>query len=865
VASAALSAVGLNAARGRFASILAVLVGSGFAGLGYQIIWTQQSATWLGHEAAAMLAVVAAFFGGIAIGAFALGKRIERSLHPARWYAACEVIIGLWSLALAGLLPRVAPAILELMGPRPPGTLQAIATFSGTFVLLAPATIAMGATLPALERLLDHLQQHTSRIATLYAGNTLGAMLGALVNAFGLIPAYGLQHSATICALVNFLCAAATLMLFGESSPRIAPASSRDHRSLRLLLLTGLLGIGYEVVIVRVLSQVAENTVYTFALALAVYLLGTSIGAAIYARMPAPIDDDERRDRLVQAVASTCLLSIATLTGAEWIRGALLTTLGVSMSAALIAEALLAAAAFLLPTMAMGALFSHLGAQARGARIDLGRALGWNTLGAALAPILFGVWLIPMLGTTRSALAIIAGYALLASPRAWKRGMQWLVLVAIVSFVAWSPPLAFTRAPEGGRIVSRTEGTLATVSIIEDADGVARLRINNRQQEGSSATVYADARQALLPVLLHSSPRHALFLGMGTGITASAATFDPRVRVDIVELLPEVVAASEYFTQPLAEEFDRSRIRVTMADARRFVRASRDRYDLIVADNFHPARSGSGTLYTLEHFRAVRERLEPDGIFCQWLPLHQLDLDTLRSITATYTNVFPDAGAILATNSLDTPVIGLVARRDGARFAGGSAPVRLDSLVRNTAGRFGIEDAYALFGSFIADAPTLRAFSHGAALNTDDHPIVIYRAPRITYVASSLPRDRLIGLIRNLHVDPNELLAASSDGSLNARLSAYWNARNRFIEAGRTVEPTNDVHLMLRRVRDPLIAVLRTSPDFRPAYDPLLQMARAISTASPQEAQALLTTLHRLQPARPEAAAELSALTAKDP
>ena len=32
-----------------------------------------------------------------------------------------------------------------------------------------------------------------------------------------------------------------------------------------MLAATGLLGIGYEVLVVRVLSQVAENTVYTFA------------------------------------------------------------------------------------------------------------------------------------------------------------------------------------------------------------------------------------------------------------------------------------------------------------------------------------------------------------------------------------------------------------------------------------------------------------------------------------------------------------------------------------------------------------------------------------------------------------------------
>src|SRR5262245_26219882 len=85
---------------------LALMLASGFAGLGYQIVWTQQCSLWLGHESAGVLAVVAAFFGGLALGALALGPRIEASRHPIRWYAGCEAIIGLWSLALAILIDR---------------------------------------------------------------------------------------------------------------------------------------------------------------------------------------------------------------------------------------------------------------------------------------------------------------------------------------------------------------------------------------------------------------------------------------------------------------------------------------------------------------------------------------------------------------------------------------------------------------------------------------------------------------------------------------------------------------------------------------------------------------------------------------
>src|SRR5512138_814541 len=66
-----------------------LMIASGFAALAYQIVWTQQSTLWLGHEAAAVLAVVAAFFGGVGLGSLVLGGRIDRSARPARWYAAC--------------------------------------------------------------------------------------------------------------------------------------------------------------------------------------------------------------------------------------------------------------------------------------------------------------------------------------------------------------------------------------------------------------------------------------------------------------------------------------------------------------------------------------------------------------------------------------------------------------------------------------------------------------------------------------------------------------------------------------------------------------------------------------------------------
>ena len=105
-----------------------------------------------------------------------------------------------------------------------------------------------------------------------------------------------------------------------------------------MLAATGLLGIGYEVLVVRVLSQVAENTVYTFAILLAVYLVGTALGAAAYGRWG--------RGGVSQTACCNALgvLHVGTLSlaGAAQIKFALMRMLGPGMAAALTAEAALA-------------------------------------------------------------------------------------------------------------------------------------------------------------------------------------------------------------------------------------------------------------------------------------------------------------------------------------------------------------------------------------------------------------------------------------------------------------------------------------------------------------------------------------------
>ncbi|MCJ0763980.1 fused MFS/spermidine synthase [Variovorax terrae] len=831
---------------------LFVMLLSGAAGLGWQVVWTAQFGAGLGHEIVAVLAVLAAFFGGLALGAWGLGRTIAASRRPGRWYAACEAVLVLWGLALSFLMPVLVEAGARLIGAEPSIGWHWTVAFALPLVLLLPASAAMGATLPALE---SQLRASHSRLGALYAANTLGAVLGLLAVVFVALPLWGLQHTAWLCAAANAACALIAWGLWRDSTVMpAAPAaeSSAGWRLPGLLLATGLLGIGYEVLAVRVLSQVTENTVYSYALLLALYLLGTAAGAALYQRyLPRLGDAEQLRDRLLRWLALAVLLSGAGLRWADVLCAWPAAWLGPGAASALAGEALAAAAAMLAPTVVMGALFTHLCLQAQHQGWPLGRALAVNTAGAALAPALIGVWLLPAVGAHAVIALLVLAYLLLQWPAGWRRPQAVALAVAAALLVLALPPLRFIEIPEGGRLRSYRDGVMAAVSVVEDEDGVSRLRINNRVQEGSSASGLVEWRLAQLPLLLHPAPRRALLLGLGTGFTAAAAAQQAELQVDAVELLPEVVAATALFAQaPQAPRAARP-VHVAAADARRYVQASGPAYDVVVADLFHPARSGAGSLYTVEQFAAVRARLAPGGLFCQWLAIHQMDLQTLRSIVAAFQQVFPNAIAVLTSNSLDTPVLGLVALPGDGRIDVDALRTRLAGVRGTPALAKGLatarlEDDYAIAGSAIAGAAALRRFASDAPANTDDRPVVNHRAPWATYAPESRPRERLMALIDGLVPDAAELLR-QPQGPDGLRLQAYWQVRRQYLQFGTTVRPDPDPAVMLGRVEATLLDLLRQSPEFRPACDPLIALGRALVATEPQRVRELRATLDQLQ------------------
>lgn len=843
-----------------------VLLLSGFAGLGYQMAWTRMLSVSLGHEFAAVLAVVAAFFVGLSLGGLLLNKIIRKTHYPLRWYVALEIMIGLWALCLMVLLPYYNEWSAHLIGSDPHPLWHWSVAFGASLLVLLPATLAMGATLPAAQRVADSVSGTHYGIAGLYAANTGGALFGTLIATYWLLPALGLNHTLLLFACINLgIAAVLWLRMPRENSQPMAwpDIAIPGRRLLMALFLTGLLGLGYEILVIRVLAQVLEGTVYSFAAVLSMYLLGTALGAALYHRRMHASPYDSRRwtatsQRLLAAVSFLCLAGTALLWSTESIYIAILAQFGPGNMAAMLAELFVAATVFLLPTVAMGALFSHLAQRATGPH-GFGAALGVNTLGAAFAPLLFGVVLLPSLGALETLVLLGVGYLMLpwlldAGPSYWR---VKLPLVACAGALLLVPgPLRFISSPTGSELLAYDEGVIAAVAVIEEQDNSRHLKVNNRFTMGGTASRFSDHRQTHLPLLWHGGgARSSLYLGLGTGITFQAAQYYPDLQATGVELIPEMLPLMPLFGVNVDGEQWRQPPRVLAGDARRFVVADKAQYDVIIAEVFHPSRDGAGSLYTVEHFRAIRDRLAPEGLFCQWLPLFQLDLDTLRLITRSYLEVFPNAQLHLAHYSLRQPLLCLLGGEGLKEFSADWLVKRVhDRSLQQQLVSTRLNSDFALFGGYLGGPTALRQFTGDGPLNTDDHPRVIFEAPNFVYGNPASPAERLLELVRLLAPQRGTLLdQPGRDGDFGQRLNDYWRARDAFLVAGVGVTPSPDIRNMLEQTQDKLLAAVRLSSDFLPAYDPLLQMAQAVYPVDPTLAHDLLQELIEANPTRPDA------------
>lgn len=764
-----------HAGAGKHAVVLgALLFASGASALVYQVLWIKQVALIVGVDVYAVTTGVSAFFLGLACGGWVLGRLADRVARPLLFYAAMELGIAVLGLGATLGLAQAAPWFVAIESR------AGLLAWGLPFALIGVPALLMGGTLPALMAACAPSAAKIARTGGgLYAANTLGAMTGALLTTFMLVPSFGVRGAAMAAALLNLALAAAAFGLGRASAPRaivpvmaapvapntaIAAPQARARLAIGLYAVAGGIALGYEVVWSQTIVQFMSTRSFAFTIVLATYLGGLVVGSAVYARFA-----DRVRDPwgvfgvLVGLAGLVALLQLAGLGNwlGQWqvsLAGAVMAVTGSELAAMCARFALAGLCVVFAPTVLLGAAFPaalRLCAEPGHIGRDMGVVLALNTVGGIAGTFLTGFVLVPVLGLVH-ALGILAAAAATVGTVAVLRGpgvrpamcaaaLGIGVCVAVAGVL--TPPDRLARLlaeAKDGTLVSYEESPGGTVAVIEQGRPGAsfrRLYISGVSNSGDAIGSLRYMRlQALLPLLVHArEPRSALVVALGTGITAGALTQYPGLERRVTaELLPAVVrAVPEFRGNYDVSRNPRSDIRVR--DGRHELLRSAERYDLITLEPPPPSAAGVVNLYSRDFYALARSRLQPGGLFAQWLPIATQNDEDTRALVRSFLDAFPHA-SLWTTEVHEMLLVGadapleLDAARIQARFNQPSVAGALREV--------GINSPAALLATWVTGREGLERYAAGAPAVTDDRPLIEYagwvRRDEITRVLPTL-------------------------------------------------------------------------------------------------------------------------------
>jgi len=507
--------------------------------------------------------------------------------------------------------------------------------------------------------------------------------------------------------------------------------------------------IALEVLWTRMLALVLQNSVYSFSAIVLVVLIGLAAGALgvsffqKYIARPGFF--------LALCLGATAFLVLLSpvlffkLTGLSYF------ALGVGWRGYLVQVVKLTAALIFLPTlfagMALPLLWRLFDRASSSVGFNLAQVTLWNLLGSLLGGWIAGFFLLPLMGLWRS-MALMAGLYFLLAQGALifsfshgllrggtlrqRRGIS--VAAAIFSglalVMAWPGDYAVQRLKSGERLLYLHEGEEAAVSVVEDAAKIRWLKSNNTYHLGATVSVDGEKRLGHLPLLLHPSPKQVAFVGIGTGISMSAALDHEVDDILGLEILPGVLGALPYFARHNRDLPTQKKVKLLLADGRVYLKSTKKHFDVVVADLFVPWHAGIGALYTREHFMAVRGHLKPGGIFVQWLPLYQMSEWDFGVLAATFSEVFPEASLWRGDFSSKAPILGLVGSIGPLNLDKTNLEARLKKLAEKNKAADpllrSVSDFSLLYGG---DLKEVADWQSRFPVNTEDRPIIEFQSP----------------------------------------------------------------------------------------------------------------------------------------
>ncbi|MCA9617548.1 MAG: fused MFS/spermidine synthase, partial [Myxococcales bacterium] len=827
--------------------ISALLFVSGLCALIYQVAWLKELRLVFGASTPASSVVLAVFMGGLGLGSLVLGKRAERVSRPLVLYGNLEAGIAL-TAAISPWLLDLARAVYVLTG----GSFalgaggSTVVRFLLSALVLLPPTFLMGGTLPAAARAaIDAGDQRRRSTALLYGLNTMGAVTGAAASTFVLLEVFGTRYTLWLgCALNGLI--AMIARVYGRSLDEMPVETDEQEEkekaakkplepyALAAALGTGLAFLVMELVWYRVLSPLLGGSSYTFGLILAIALLGIGVGGLIYTWV------GDGRPFGFHAFATTCALE-ALLLALPWALGdrvalfALfvrpLGTVGLighvvgwSMVTAMVVLPAALVAGFQFPL-----LIGILGRAERGVGRDVGLAYTFNTAGAIIGSLAGGFWLIPGLGTRGSWTLVVWLLVLLGAGALvvhWRPRLKeerpvraalpaGLMLLALLMLHDSDGPTAFWRhSPIGaGRgehyydkrtinglmwhvrerrrgVTWETDGRESSVALYTLND--TSFLVNGKSDGSAVIDGGTQVMGGLIGALIHPEPiRRAMVIGFGSGSTAGWLGALPEIeRVDAVELEPAMKIVAEACRPVNHDALANAKIDLSFGDAREVLLTTPERYDLVFSEPSNPYRAGVASLFTREFYRAIADRLNPGGVFLQWIQAYEIDARSIRTIYATLAAVFPRVET-WRTKSSD---LILVARSD-------DRPIDLDELRRRVTqppyrealmSTWRVDTAEGVLSRFVAGPGLAKAIAEAegeVGVNTDDRNVLEFSVAR----AVGRPHDFEVEDLQEASVERGEALPAMVGDLRSLDLDRIWDAMvtMNVVESGMPARPMN--------------------------------------------------------------------------
>jgi len=744
---------------------------SGACGLLYQVVWTRKLVLLFGTTSHAVATVLSIFFLGLGVGGIWGGRLADRHPRPLKLYGVLECIIGVWALAFLFAITYGEDMVVSLLRhfhlSRGMGTL--LRGLLALLLLFVPVSL-MGATLPLLARFVTReARVRGMRIGALYTLNTLGAVAGCFLAGFFLIPNLGYVQTTLVGAAANVIVG---ILAWGVSiwretdSPAAAPVPAADvpagdaprgsiqrYLVFAAFFVSGFCSLGLEVLWTRLLTIIFLGTTYAYTTMLTTMLLGIALGSAAASALVDRIRHPAWWLGAILALTGVgCVYMLGTLAGLPEQLIELQRSHGNEWNAVVRGKFWLSFKALFLPTFLLGMTFPLVVKAISETRETLGRDVGRlyfaNTVGGVLGSLAGGFLFIPLFGThwgvmVFSVMMFLAGLALLlATPSAGLafKGLCCVAATLCLTASFWRAPADVNEAlnagyiPKDHRLLHYKEGVEGTVAVSEPAGeerGTNRVLWINRVQATTSIEkgVKMNRLQGVLPLLFDRDPTDVLFMCFGSGITCGTLALSDFERIDAVDISPEVIEAAPFFDRDNLGVIDRPEVQFHIDDGRNFMLTSSRQYDVITFEPMPLALAGVSTFYTREYYELCMKHLKPGGMVSQWIPLHSLTPDIVKSLTYTFISVFPHYTAWFINADLFLIGSNAPLKLDAEAIQKRLANPALDEALRDV----GFTDIPSVIATYLMDEAGLDAYAAGGTVMRDDLPWAEFEAPKLIY------------------------------------------------------------------------------------------------------------------------------------